>query len=53
MKCVVIGKRSAAIGAVLGYAIGKMVVRNHNRHLQIVPAITPNEMGLSLSYQFE
>lgn len=41
------------IGAVLGYAIGKMVVRNHNRSLQIVPAVTPNEMGLSLSYQFE
>lgn len=41
------------IGAVLGYAIGKMVVRNYNRHLQIVPAVTPNEMGLSLSYQFE
>jgi len=41
------------IGAILGYAIGKMVVRNQNRRLQFTPAVTPEGMGLSLSYQFE
>jgi membrane-associated phospholipid phosphatase len=41
------------IGAVLGYAIGKMVVRNQNRRLQFTPAVTPRGMGLSVSYQIE
>jgi membrane-associated phospholipid phosphatase len=41
------------IGAVLGYAIGKMVVRNQNRRLQFTPVVAPKEMGLSVSYQIE
>jgi membrane-associated phospholipid phosphatase len=41
------------IGAVLGYAIGRMVVRNQKRRLQIAPSVTPGGMGLSLSYRFE
>ena len=41
------------VGAVLGYFIGRMVVRNHNRRLQIMPAATPGGMGLSVSYLFE
>jgi membrane-associated phospholipid phosphatase len=41
------------VGAVLGYAIGKMVVRNQNKRLQVAPAVTPVGMGLSVSYQIE
>jgi membrane-associated phospholipid phosphatase len=41
------------VGAVLGYAIGKMVVRNQNRRLQLSPSIAPGGMGLSVSYQIE
>jgi hypothetical protein len=41
------------VGAVLGYAIGKMVVHNRDRSLQIAPAVTPGGMGLSVSYLFE
>ena len=41
------------VGAVLGYFVGKMVVRNQSRRLQIVPAVTPGGMGLSVSYLFE
>ena len=41
------------VGAVLGYAIGKMVVRNQNRRLQLSPAVTPGGMELSLSYEIK
>jgi membrane-associated phospholipid phosphatase len=41
------------VGAVLGYAIGKMVVRNQDRRLQFTPVVAPKEMGLSVSYQIE
>lgn len=41
------------IGAVLGYAIGKMVVRNQNRHLQILPSISPDSLALAVSYEIK
>ena len=41
------------IGAVLGYAIGKMVVRTQNRRLQVSPAVSSGRMGLSLSYEIK
>jgi membrane-associated phospholipid phosphatase len=41
------------VGAVLGYAIGKMVVRNHNRQLQLSPAVSPGGIGLSVSFPIE
>ena len=40
-------------GAVLGYVIGKMVVRNRNRRLQVVPSVSADSLALSLSYRFE
>lgn len=39
------------IGAVIGYAVGKMVVRNQNQRLQIAPALSPGGAGLAFSYQ--
>ena len=39
------------LGAVIGYAVGKMVVRNQRRRLQITPALTPAGAGLSFSYE--
>ena len=39
------------VGAVLGYAIGKMVVRNQNKRLQMSPALSPGGVGLALSYK--
>jgi membrane-associated phospholipid phosphatase len=39
------------VGAVIGYAVGRMVVRNHNRRLQIAPALSPGGAGLSFSYE--
>ncbi|MBN2400356.1 MAG: phosphatase PAP2 family protein [Candidatus Aminicenantes bacterium] len=41
------------VGAVLGYVIGRMVVRNRNRRLQIAPSVTAGGMGLSVSYLFQ
>jgi membrane-associated phospholipid phosphatase len=41
------------LGAALGFTIGKMVVRNQNRRLQLTPAVTPGGMGLSLSYEIK
>jgi membrane-associated phospholipid phosphatase len=40
-------------GAVLGYVIGRMVVRNRDRSLQIAPAVAPNGVGLAVSYRIE
>jgi len=39
------------LGAVIGYAVGKMVVRNQRRRLQITPSLTPAGAGLSISYE--
>jgi len=41
------------VGAIVGYAVGKMVVRNQNRRLQLLPAVTPGGMELSLSYEIK
>jgi membrane-associated phospholipid phosphatase len=41
------------VGAVVGYAVGRMVVRNQNRRLQVSPAVTSGGMGLSLSYEIK
>lgn len=41
------------VGAVLGYAIGKMVVRNQNKRLQVSPALSPGGIGLALSYEIK
>ena len=39
------------LGAVIGYAVGKMVVRNQNKRLQIAPALSPGGVGLAFSYE--
>jgi membrane-associated phospholipid phosphatase len=39
------------VGAVIGYAVGKMVVRNHQKRLQIAPSLSPGGAGLSFSYE--
>jgi len=41
------------VGAVIGYAVGKMVVRNKNKRLQISPSLSPGGAGLGLSYQID
>jgi membrane-associated phospholipid phosphatase len=41
------------LGAAIGFAVGKMVVRNHNKRLQFSPALTPGGAGLALSYEIE
>jgi membrane-associated phospholipid phosphatase len=41
------------VGAVLGYFIGRMVVHNRDKRLQIMPAATRGGLGLSVSYLFE
>ena len=41
------------VGSVVGYAIGKMVVHNHNKHLQFAPSLSPGGAGLSFSYDFQ
>ena len=41
------------VGAVVGYAVGKMVVRNQNKRLQLSPAVTPGGIELSLSYEIK
>lgn len=39
------------LGAVIGFAVGKMVVRNQRRRLQVMPALARGGAGLSLSYE--
>lgn len=39
------------LGAVVGYAVGRMVVRNQKRRFQVVPALAPAGAGLSFSYE--
>lgn len=41
------------LGAVIGYAVGKMVVRNHNKRLQWSPALSPGGIGLAFSYEIK
>jgi membrane-associated phospholipid phosphatase len=37
------------LGAVVGYAVGKMVVRNQNRRLRLAPALAPGGAALGVS----
>ncbi|MBN2346960.1 MAG: phosphatase PAP2 family protein [Candidatus Aminicenantes bacterium] len=37
------------LGAVVGYAVGRMVVRNQNKRLQVVPALTSGGAGIGVS----
>jgi membrane-associated phospholipid phosphatase len=39
------------VGAAIGFAVGKMVVRNHNKRLQLSPTLSPGGAGLALSYE--
>jgi membrane-associated phospholipid phosphatase len=41
------------VGAVVGYAVGKMVVRNQNKRLQLSPSVSAGGMGLALSYEIK
>ncbi len=38
------------LGAVIGYAVGRMVVRNQFRRFQVVPTITPGGAAISFSF---
>ncbi len=39
------------LGAVVGFAVGKMVVRNQRRRLQLAPSLSPSGAGLALRYE--
>ena len=41
------------VGAVLGYVIGRMVVRNRDRNLQVAPSVSAAGLGLSVRYAIE
>jgi membrane-associated phospholipid phosphatase len=41
------------LGAVVGFAVGKMVVRNQHKRLQFAPALVSGGAGLSFSYEFQ
>ncbi len=41
------------VGAVLGYVIGRMVVRNRSRSLLIAPSVSAGGVGLSVSYEIK
>ena len=41
------------VGAVLGYAIGRFVVRKRSSKWQVTPVASPNRVGLTLSYRLE
>jgi membrane-associated phospholipid phosphatase len=41
------------LGAVIGYAVGKMVVRNRDRRFQFTPALRPGGGGLAFSYRID
>ena len=41
------------LGAAIGYAVGRMVVRNRNQRLQFSPALTPGGAGLAVSYEIK
>lgn len=39
------------VGAVIGFAVGKMVVRNREKRLQVSPSLAPGGIGLAVSYE--
>lgn len=39
------------VGAVVGYAIGRLVWKNRRRSFQVMPGLQPNGIGLSLSLE--
>lgn len=41
------------LGAVIGYAVGKMVVRNQDRRFQFTPSLAPGGAGLAFSYRID
>jgi membrane-associated phospholipid phosphatase len=41
------------VGAILGFAVGKMVVRNQNKRMQVSPSLAANGIGLALSYRID
>ena len=41
------------VGAVVGFAVGKMVVRNQNKRMQVSPSLSANGIGLALSYRVD
>ena len=41
------------LGAVIGYAVGKMVVRNQNKRLHWLPSLSPGGAGLAFSYEIK
>ena len=41
------------LGAVVGFAVGKMVVRNQHKRLQLAPALTAGGIGLSFSCEIQ
>jgi len=40
------------VGAALGFAIGRMVVRNERKRLQVTPSALPRGAGVALTYEF-
>jgi len=41
------------LGAVIGYAVGKMVVRNQDRRFQFTPALTPGGASMAFSLRID
>lgn len=41
------------LGAVIGYAVGRMVVRNRERRFQFTPTLRPGGAGLAFSYRID
>jgi len=41
------------VGAALGYAIGRLVVRNHDRRLQVMPRASSNSVALGVVYSLD
>jgi membrane-associated phospholipid phosphatase len=40
------------VGAVLGYAIGRFVLKKYNKRLNITPVFSSNNTGISINYSF-
>jgi membrane-associated phospholipid phosphatase len=40
------------VGALLGYSIGRFVIRKQIKRLKIMPVVEPNRLGLNLTYVF-
>lgn len=41
------------LGAVVGFAVGKMVVRNQNKRLRLAPTLTPGGAGIGVSLMID